>query len=92
MHEYATAGEAQLERNAHRMRDDLDPGSYGAMLSAHWASEAPEKYKIDYDRFVVQHATRQQAAPYPNYSIGTRGMPFYDQKTTDGRYRGRGLY
>lgn len=75
-----------------RLRDDLEPDTYGAMLAAHWA-QAPTKYKLDYDRFVAQHATLPRDRPSaPNYSVGTRGLPFIDQKVTDGRYRGSGLY
>jgi hypothetical protein len=75
-----------------RMRDDLDPDTYGAMLAAHWAQRAT-KYKMDYDRFVTQHADRpRDRSSVPNYSVGTRGLPFIGQTVTDGRYRGSGLY
>lgn len=90
--EYASAGEEQLGDNAHRMRDDLEPNSFGAMLAAHWAQAAPEKYKLDYHDFVTAHERPHSRVPYPNYSVGTRGLPFDDQKVGDGRYRGSGLY
>lgn len=91
--EYHTAGEEQLEAESWRMRDDLEPDSFAAELAAHWAQKAPARYKKDYDAFVTQHMSRfRSRVPYPNYSVGTRGLPFIDQTVTNGRYRGSGLY
>ena len=91
--EYRTAGEAQLAANAFRLRDDLDEGSFGATLAAHWARRGDD-FKFDFDRFVTAHRDFPRAPPRdaPNYSVGTRGLPFIDQTVTDGRYRGSGLY
>jgi hypothetical protein len=91
--EYRTAGQGQLAANAFRLRDDLDQGSFGAELAAHWARRADD-FKFDFDRFVTDHRVFPRAPPpaVPNYSVGTRGLPFIDQTVTDGRYRGTGLY
>lgn len=91
--EYSTAGEGQLASNAFRMRDDLDEGSFGNTLAAHWARRGDD-FKFDFDEFVTQHRVFPRAPPpeVPNYSIGTRGLPFIGQTVTDGRYRGSGLY
>lgn len=88
--EYSSAGESQLAENAYRMRDDLDPGSYSAMLAAHWAARVPDKYKMDYKQFVEQHAVQhpRSRVPEPNYSVGTRGLPFIGQLPYDGEHRG----
>ena len=71
---------------------DLDFANLNQQVAAHWAQAAPEKYKLDYHDFVTAHERPHSRVPYPNYSVGTRGLPFDDQKVGDGRYRGSGLY
>lgn len=91
--EYETAGEAQLAENFYRMRDDLDPDSYSATVAAHWAQIVPDKYKKSYNESVLQHMRYHSRSDVPNYSVGTRGLPFAgDQRLYDGTYRGDGLY
>jgi hypothetical protein len=93
----AALSQTRLERGTAepwRLRDDLEPDTWGAALAAHWAKDGTA-YKFDYDKYVTEHeqpGEHREPSVVPNYSVGTRGMPFADQKITDGRFRGNGLY
>lgn len=91
--EYRLAGEAQLGENYFRLRDDLDPDSYSYVVAEHWAQIVPEKYKRAYADSVLYYMRYHSREALPNYSVGTRGLPFAgDQRLYDGSYRGDGLY
>lgn len=92
--EYETAGELQLAANEFRTRDDFDPGSFAASLAAHWGSHVPQHAKDSYGESVVYYAARRPRSrrPEPNYSVGTRGLPFINQLPSDGVHRGNGMY
>lgn len=84
-----SAGEAALERESWRMRDDLDEGSFSARLAAHWASTTPQRYKDTFEERVVAFMQPRSHSEVPNYSVGTRGLPFMNQLPFDGEsYRG----
>lgn len=75
------------------MRDDLDQGSYAAMLANHWASHTPDKYKFAYADSVLFYMRPHSREIDPNYSVGTRAIPYAgDQRIFDGSHRGSGLY
>lgn len=85
-----TAGEDQLAKNSWRLRDDLEPGSFSALLAAHWADMTPQRYKESFKERVLDFMTTPRSrSTVPNYSIGTRGLPFINQLPFDGEsFRG----
>jgi len=86
------AGEDHVARDDFRTREELDPDSYAGMLAAHWAQHTPDKYKFSFNENVLAHMRPHSREPVPNYSVGTRGLPFINQLPSEGARRGNGLY
>lgn len=74
------------------MRDDLDPGSFSQKVAAHWASTTPQRYKDTFNERVMAFMKPHSRSEVPNYSVGTRGLPFINQLPFDGEsFRGNPL-
>ena len=91
--EYETCGLDKVNEDDWRTRDDFhNDDSYASMLAQHWAEHVPGKYKFSYNERVLAFMRPKSREEMPNYSVGTRGLPFISQLPFDGTHRGNGLY